>query len=450
MEKRKRKAAWLPVLLLCLLFAGVLSGTLTLGEQESGVQTAEAAARSGWYLSSGGNWYYYQNGKKVMNNWVKDKGEWYYLKPKTGVMARNMFITWKNKVYYLDDSGKMVTGWLEIASGKYRFSRNGIRYRSGWHTIEGRRYYINKDGTVRTGWFSDNGKKYYLAMTGKNKGAAAVGTYNMSGYRRTFNANGELVKTVKIDSAGSTAAKNQLQKSTGAKTLRNYLLEALRAVGPTDYVLGGGWQPPYCTSRSVPSGMDCSGFVGWTTYQLMGNTPHLGYNGYVVKSYDLARTYASWGWGTLYDHSALAKNNYKGRFMAGDILCRKFYLNGDPQAYGHTWIVLGQCPDGSYVLVHCSPPCAQIAGTPDPATNSADSQAIQLAKTYMQRYYKDTLESHHIQENPPTSRTWATDLCSYVSDDAIECFHWSGRTLSDPDGFKDKSAVQILKSLFGE
>lgn len=449
MGKMKKKPWWRPLLLTGLILSGVVFGTFTMGHQEMSAQTVEAAVRNGWYQSSGGNWYYYQNSKKITNNWVKDKGYWYYLKPKTGVMAKNTFITWKSKVYYLDNSGKMVTGWLEIPSGKYRFSRNGIRYRSGWHTIEGRRYYINTDGTVRTGWFAHEGKKYYLAMTGKNKGAAAVGTYNMSGYRRTFNSKGELIKTEKIQTDAPTS-KNQLQKSTGTKTLRNYLLEALRAVGPTDYVLGGGWQPPYCTSTSVPAGMDCSGFVGWSTYQLMGKTSHMGYNGYVVKSYDMARTYASWGWGTNYSHSALAKNGYKGRFKAGDIVCRKFYQPGDPQAYGHVWIVIGQCSDGSYVLVHCSPPCAQIAGTPDPATNSADSEAIRLAKTYMQRYYQETLDSHYIQENPPSSRTWATDLYSYMTDDAINSFRWSGNVLSDPDGFKSKSAEQILQSLFGE
>lgn len=392
-----------------------------------------------------GDWYYYQNNKKLANTWIQDKGDWYFLKPKSGVMAADTFVTWKGKKYYLKSNGKMAIGWAETASGKYRFSRNGILYRPGFHTIEGHRYYINANGTVRTGWFSLNGKKYYLRMTGTYKGAAAVGTYTMSGYRRTFNAKGELIKTEKLP-----GKKNQLQKSTGTKTLRNYLLESMRSIGVTDYVLGGGWQPPYCTSKTVPAEMDCSGFVGWATYQIMGKTPHLGYNGYVIKSYDLASTYADFGWGKNYGHVALSKNGYKGRFKAGDIISRKFYLPGQSKAYGHTWIVVGQCSDGSYVLVHCSPPCTQLAGTPDPATNRADSEAINLAKTYMHRYYKETLDSHYICEDPPTSRTWATDLYSYVTDEAIYSFRWSGSVLSDPDGFKNKNAAQILKSLFGE
>lgn len=395
--------------------------------------TVQAAVKNGW-VKSNGIWYYYRNGKKITNQWIKDNGKWYHLQAKTGAMSANTFVTWKGKKYYVNASGAKVIGWLEISSGKYRFSRTGILYRPGWHTIEGRRYYINKNGTVKTGWFSDGGKKYYLAMSGKNKGAAAVGTYVMSGYRRTFDSNGVLIKTEKV----STGTKNQLQKSTGTKTIRNYLLEAMRPVGTTDYLLGGGWHQPEITSKTVPAKLDCSGFVGWTTYQIMHKAAGEG-NGYTVKSYSTVDTYVGWGWGTKLTSKDLQKNNYKGSFKAGDIVNRRF---GDQ---GHVWIVIGGCSDGSYVLVHTSPPCTQIAGTPS-YDNRGDSEAIELAKKYMTKYYKNKLDEYNI----PVANTWATDQFSYMSDTALNSFRWSSSVLSDPDGFKNKSAAQILKSLFGE
>ena len=127
-------------------------------------------------------------------------------------------------------------------------------------------------------------------------------------------------------------------------------------------------------------------------------------------------------WGTYVNQNYLSKREWK--LYPGDI------------GYddGHTWIVLGQCADKSAVIIHSTPNAGvQIAGTSTPEGKS-DSQAVALARKYMTRYagYKKF-------EYRPACGNFVR-RGNYM--------RWNS-TLSDPDGFKSKTADQILKILFG-
>ena len=101
---------------------------------------------------------------------------------------------------------------------------------------------------------------------------------------------------------------------------------------------------------------------------------------------------------------------------------------------GHTWIVLGQCPDKSAVIVHSTPQAGcQIAGTCTP-DGDYDSQAIALAKTYMSKYKGFTKYNYH------------TSCGNYIR--RGNYLRWYSSTLSDPDGYKNKTAAQILADLY--
>mgnify|MGYP000688916402 FL=1 len=52
----------------------------------------------------------------------------------------------------------------------------------------------------------------------------------------------------------------------------------------------------------------------------------------------------------------------------------------------HVWLSLGQCFDGSVVILHSSPAGVHISGTPTPK-GAENSQAIKLANKYMSKYY---------------------------------------------------------------
>ena len=80
-------------------------------------------------------------------------------------------------------------------------------------------------------------------------------------------------------------------------------------------------------------GLDCSGFVGWSVYQIMQSRS--GGPMYTDVSGNLGSLYSGKGMGTVVSQAQLASSNWK--LYPGDIGYNS----------GHTWIVLGQCSDKS-------------------------------------------------------------------------------------------------------
>ena len=120
---------------------------------------AIAAAANGW-VSEGGSWYYYKNGQRVYNDWLLDRGVW----------------------YFLDPDGKMLEGFAQIDLGRaddgwYYFSEkhDGTygHVMTGWQVINGSWRYFNPkhDGTygrmVANDWLLDRGVWYFLDPNGK-------------------------------------------------------------------------------------------------------------------------------------------------------------------------------------------------------------------------------------------------------------------------------------------
>ncbi|EET62769.1 hypothetical protein BRYFOR_05120 [Marvinbryantia formatexigens DSM 14469] len=317
-------------------------------------------------------------------------------------------------------------------------------------------------------------------------------------------------------------------QTTKAGTLHNpqlpalkfFLQIALQPVGSTMYVWGGGWNESdtgagreactigvsprwktfasqqtasydYRTTRyQIHDGLDCSGYVGWCIYNLM-HMPLSNYNqhfmlshpestdtaqrcihvqntstpsvrgatpyGYVMPAHHMAANFAARGWGTFIPRNQIV--NYR----AGDIM----------SSPDHVWIAIGECSDGSVVLLHSSPPGVRLCGTPRPARVSAicstpgisyspvhsshtptaastrsgnctssaapvDSQAVRLASHYMRTYYPDWYSRY------PDCSCDSSYLCDY------DQMRWdtSGKAaLTDPDGFQKMSASAILKDL---
>ena len=61
----------------------------------------DEAKKDGWSYEDG-EWYYYEDGRRLVSRWLKDDGFWYYLK-ETGAMAKG-FLTVKGVLYYLNPS----------------------------------------------------------------------------------------------------------------------------------------------------------------------------------------------------------------------------------------------------------------------------------------------------------------------------------------------------------
>ena len=147
--------------------------------------------------NQGEKWYYQKQGQLVQNDWVKDKGTWYFMNDK-GVMFNQTWLyqgsNWyafkssgamisadwlydNGSWYYLKDSGAMATGWVKDGSSWYYLKDSGAMA-TGWVNYNGTWYYLNNSGAMATGWVKDGDQWYYLASSGK----MLHNTYTPDGY----------------------------------------------------------------------------------------------------------------------------------------------------------------------------------------------------------------------------------------------------------------------------
>ncbi|MBQ6322973.1 MAG: N-acetylmuramoyl-L-alanine amidase family protein [Lachnospiraceae bacterium] len=448
---------------------------------------AQAASSKGWHKTSDGKRYYVKaDGKQAGKGWLKVGKKTYYI-DQDGYRV-TMLQQIGGKFYYFHKTkGYRMTGWVKIGNQTYRFhktkgyrmtglskidgkyyyldpAQDGARI-SGWKTIGKYRYYFLKKGAAKTGWLKQNGKRYYFLKNGrmvkgwktisgekyyfdKTTGAVLTGWQTIGKTQYYFNSKGKVLKNAfTSDGVYMDADGKALHKST----LKKFLKIAIQPVGSTMYVWGGGWgsgdtaagkeavtigvssrwksffeaQSAYYDYRNtrfqIHDGLDCSGFVGWAIYNAFNTTN--GNAGYVMLAQNMARTYASMGWGTYSAPGTFSD------FRAGDIL----------SSSSHVYIVIGQCSDGSVVLVHSSPKGVQINGTTTRSGNT-NSQAASLAKKYMQKYYPAWCAKYSIPVKD----------ASYLTRYGRMRWKLSGKCMmSDPAGYASKDAKAILKNLFG-
>lgn len=243
----------------------------------------------------------------------------------------------------------------------------------------------------------------------------------------------------------------------GTSTIKNLLQTALAPVGSTMYVWGGGWNKAdtgagtdakriglspvwrsfaknkktsynYKNYRyQIHNGLDCSGYVGWCVYNVLNTKPNK--KGYVYSASKQAKRFSELGFGS-YSTAGRIKD-----YRAGDV------MSSTCKCCGHVWIVVGQCKDGSVVLLHSSPAGVQLCGTTT-LSGKKNSKAYKLAKKYMKKYYKTWYSRY-----PNVSRGK-----TYLSHYAQMRWRTSGEgvRLSDPDGYQNMSAEEVLADLFSQ
>lgn len=273
----------------------------------------------------------------------------------------------------------------------------------------------------------------------------------------------------------------------GKRTLKNYLQTAMNPVGTALYVYGGSWDwqdvnssnqaltiglpqswidffqqqdanytyknsadpahsyyPHNSWNQYYYAGVDCSAYIGWTVYNVMhteSTTNDLS-DGYVMSAVKMAKTFAEKGWGTW-------TRDIKS-FKPGDIFSMS----------GHVWTVLGVCDDGSIVFLHSTPSDSkagqggggvQLSALNPNSDDDKNCEAYKLVTKYMTKYYPEwsdrydaVLRSFISYATPATGteykETWSGN------------FSWNLNSsgLTDPDGYADMSAAEILADLFGD
>lgn len=236
------------------------------------------------------------------------------------------------------------------------------------------------------------------------------------------------------------------------KSIQRLLQIAIQPLGRTMYVWGGGWnqedtaagtetrsigvserwedfyrkQNRYYdfnqTRYQIHNGLDCSGYVGWTIYNLFHRND--GEEGYVMKAQKMAKDFANRGWGNFTPAKRVKD------FRPGDIMSSK----------AHVYIVLGACEDGSILLLHSSPPGVQINGTVN-VKGDRKSQAAKLADHYMKKYYPQWYQRYKPKTLDKSYLKSYAQMRWRISDSSV---------ISDEEGIREMKADEVLKTLFEE
>ena len=234
-------------------------------------------------------------------------------------------------------------------------------------------------------------------------------------------------------------------------TIKEFLANALKPVGNTMYVYGGGWNKEdtgageaartigvapqwrdFCARQDssydsskfryhIEKGLDCSGYVGWAVYNTLEDENMK--EGYVFLAQEFADKMSALGLGEK------TQKEYVTDYKPGDVMSSK--------SDAHVWIVVGACSDGSIVLLNSSPPGVAICGTVSRGGNT-NSEAINIAKNYMRIFYQEWYSNHKMQIKP----------ISYLTN--YDRFRWytDGRTdMSDDENYYSKTPTEILDDL---
>lgn len=237
-------------------------------------------------------------------------------------------------------------------------------------------------------------------------------------------------------------------------TLLSMLKTAVKPIGTTMYVYGGGWNEAdngsgkettsigvspawekfykkqttnYDVSQSsyqIHEGLDCSGYIGWILYNTFHDKD--GEVGYVMKAEDMARAFSQKGWGTY-----ISKNEVKD-YQPRDI------MSSDCEDCAHVYMVVTSCEDGSVLLLHSYPQGVQLNGTIDKYGNQ-QSEAVKLAQKYMNQYRSEWTQKYPLEIMDRKFLTHYAQMRWGINDKGI---------IKDPDHLKEKSAEEILQLIF--
>ncbi len=398
--------------------------------------TNSGSMQTGW-VSYPEGWYYANPDGAMKTGWIQLGRTWYYLDGNNqtypGLMVANCQKQIGGLTYYFNSDGSMRTGWYKENSAWYYYDDTSGQIATGWKFVGGYWYYLDNSGKMATGWLKLNGYWYYLSPSG----AMLTGTQIIDG------------------------TKYYLDKDSGAWAeidLARIIRNAKLPLGRTLYVWGGGWNtadnaagetalhdgvwPEWETYFNANKngysylpgqaswkkgnrqwrfkGLDCSGYLGWLIYNSVSGGRNS--SGYVVNSVSFASSLENYGFGNTVSCSP------SSTFRPGDIV-------SIPS--GHCFLVLGQCSDGSVLLLHSTPNGGvQVSGT---VTGSGSSVASRLAQQYMQQYYPGWWRSFGNENRQKVNAKYFLTGAK---------FSWQPNgSVSDSIGIRSKTGEQVLEYL---
>lgn len=134
----------------------VIDGILYDADENGVLTVRENPGKTGWIFVDE-VWYYYQDGKLLTDTCATINGEEYYF-GYSGQMLTGIIYDENLRNYrFAEASGKVVhaTGWYYYTPSKkwYWFEKEGIVSISTFVTVNGKQFYLSKDGKMETGVF---------------------------------------------------------------------------------------------------------------------------------------------------------------------------------------------------------------------------------------------------------------------------------------------------------
>lgn len=101
------------------------------------------------------------------NEWVKtDSG--YVYEYDNGTNAESGWLKIDGKTYYIKKDGTRQTGWLKTKTANYYFDKNGVMQKSKWITMKsGAKYYLDSKGKAASGIVTIDDIEYKFDTDGK-------------------------------------------------------------------------------------------------------------------------------------------------------------------------------------------------------------------------------------------------------------------------------------------
>ena len=120
------------------------------------------------WIKDNGEWYYLKaNGYMAANEWAKDNKGWLYMEG-SGKAAKAKWIQYKGTWYYMKANGYMAASeWAKDSKGWLYMEASGKAAKAKWIQDKGSWYYLDASGYMVTGTQTINGKTYRFDSSGK-------------------------------------------------------------------------------------------------------------------------------------------------------------------------------------------------------------------------------------------------------------------------------------------
>lgn len=145
---------------------------ITFGSKVAFYMQHDGTYAKGFQEINGKLMYFHENGVRANDNaWVQTERGWIFPNAQ-GVLYRNRFITFGPRgAYLMGSDGTKQTGVTRFLGALYPLDpTTGVLMdlSVGYHTIEGRRYYVRADGTIADGgrWIEKDGRRYFENVDG--------------------------------------------------------------------------------------------------------------------------------------------------------------------------------------------------------------------------------------------------------------------------------------------